>query len=116
MNNIINIEPLRSILNKSNDKKETLMYFLPLDIKKKVVGCDLEETEFYINDRVFCVKKNTLELEIVGKIICIDGLNLGIKKQSMNVYIDANKYYIFVKMTKKIISQREFLKKLLETL
>ena len=112
----MNIEPLKSILEISNNKKETLLYFLPLAVKKKVVDCELEENDFYINDRVFCIKRNTLELEIVGKIICIDENNLGIKKSSMNVYIDANKYYIFVKMTKKIISQREFLKKLLETL
>ena len=42
--------------------------------------------------------------------------NLGIKKPSMNVYIDSRKYYIFVRMTKQITSQRDFLKKLLETL
>ena len=52
----------------------------------------------------------------VGKIICIDEDNLGIKKSSINVYIDSKKYYIFVKMTKQITSQRDFLKKLLETL
>tara|TARA_Y100001958_G_scaffold43441_1_gene28862 strand:- start:1288 stop:1626 length:339 start_codon:yes stop_codon:yes gene_type:complete len=112
----MNIEPLKSILEISNDKKETLMYFLPVDTKRKIVKCDLEEKDFYINDRVFCIKRNTLELEIVGKIICIDDKNLGIKKQNMNVYIDSNKYYIFVKYTKQISSQREFLKKLLETL
>ena len=112
----INTEPLRSILEISNDKKDTLLHFLSLDVKRKVIDCDLEDKDFFINDKVFCVKKNTLELEIVGKIICIDGDNLGIKKPSMNVYIDSKKYYIFVRMTKQITSQRDFLKKLLETL
>jgi len=111
-----NIEPLRSILEISNDKKDTLLHFLSLDVKRKVIDCELEDKDFFINDKVFCVKRNTLELEIVGKIICIDDDNLGIKKPSMNVYIDSRKYYIFVRMTKKITSQRDFLKKLLETL
>jgi len=113
---VINIEPLQSILNISSDKKDTLLYFLPLTIKKRVLECGLEEEDFFINDKVFCVKRNTLELEIVGKIICIDGHNLGIKKPSMNVYIDSRKYYIFVKIAKQITSQRAFLKNLLETL
>jgi len=112
----INTEPLRSILEISNDKKDTLLHFLQLETKKKVIECELEDKEFFINDKVFCVKRNTLELEIVGKIICIDEDNLGIKKSSINVYIDSKKYYIFVKMTKQITSQRDFLKKLLETL
>jgi hypothetical protein len=112
----LNTEPLRSILEISNDKKDTLLHFLQLETKKKVIECELEDKDFFINDKVFCVKRNTLELEFIGKIICIDGDNLGIKKPNMNVYIDSNKYYIFVKMTKQITSQRDFLKKLLETL
>ena len=109
-------EPLRSILEISDNKKDTLLYFLPLDSKKKVVDCELESKDFYINDKVFCIKRNTLELDIIGKIICIDGDNLGIKNTNMNQYIDSKKYYIFVKIATKIQSQKEFLKKLLETL
>ena len=37
---VINIEPLRSILEISNDKKDTLLHFLPLDVKRKVIDCD----------------------------------------------------------------------------
>ena len=42
--------------------------------------------------------------------------NIGIKKSNINVYIDTKKYYIFVKIAKKIQSQKEFLKKLLEVM
>ena len=114
--NSMDIEPLKSILDISSDKKDTLLYFLPLTIKERVIDCDLEDKGFYINDKVFCIKRNTLELEIVGKIICIDGKNIGIKKSNINVYIDTKKYYIFVKIAKKIQSQKEFLKKLLEVM
>ena len=44
----MNIEPLKSILEISNDKKETLMYFLPLDTKRKIVKCDLEGSEWHL--------------------------------------------------------------------
>ena len=34
------IEPLKSILEWSEDKKETLLYYLPLEVKKKVFRYD----------------------------------------------------------------------------
>ena len=52
------IEPLKSILEWSEDKKETLLYYLPLEVKKKVFRYDYEEEHFYINDRIFCIAKN----------------------------------------------------------
>ena len=113
---IKNIEPLQTILQISKDKKETLLYFLSLDVKKRVIDCELEEKDFYINDRVFCIKRNTLELDAVGKIICIDDETLGIKCHNMNKYINSKKYYIFIKLKKEIQSQREIFKKLLESL
>ena len=39
----MNIEPLKSILDISSDKKDTLLYFLPLNIKERVIECDLED-------------------------------------------------------------------------
>ena len=37
------IEPLKSVLEWSEDKKETLLYYLPLEVKKKVIHLELEE-------------------------------------------------------------------------
>ena len=110
----MNIEPLKTILSFSKNKQDTLLDYLPNTIKLKVQNLDLEDKEFYINDMVFCIKKNTLELECYGKIICIDKYKLGIRKNQMNQYIDSRNYYIFIKVTKKLKNQRDFLEKLLE--
>ena len=42
----MDIEPLKSILEWSEDKQETLLYYLPNDVKKKVYRYDYEEKQF----------------------------------------------------------------------
>ena len=37
----MDIEPLKSILEWSNDKKETLLYYFPTDVKKRVININL---------------------------------------------------------------------------
>ena len=111
----MDIEPLKSILEWSEDKKETLLYYLPNDVKKKVYRYDYEEKQFYIHDRIFCIAKNTLELEFVGRILFYENEKLGIKVNSIKtVTIEPEKYYLFVHSKKTINKQREFLKQLLE--
>ena len=113
----MDIEPLKTILSITNDKQDTLLHFLKKDIREKVIDLELEEDDFYINDRIFCIKKNNLELDVVGRIISIDGNILGIKKTSTcTLYLDSSKYYIFVKYSKNAAQQRDFLEKLLEQL
>tara|TARA_B100000902_G_C27321209_1_gene924647 strand:+ start:462 stop:803 length:342 start_codon:yes stop_codon:yes gene_type:complete len=113
----MDIEPLQSILEWSKDKKSTLLHFLPVDVKKKVIQCDYEEDTFYINDRIYCIKKNTFELEIIGKILFVEENRLGIKiTTTKTLYINPKKYYIFVKCKKTISKQRDFMKQLLEQL
>ena len=65
----MDIEPLKSILQDSKDKKDTLLYFLPLEVTKQVIHHDYEEKDFYIQERIFCIKRNTLELEFIGRIL-----------------------------------------------
>ena len=111
------IEPLKSILEWSEDKKDTLMYYLPLDVKKKVVNLEFEEKSLYVHDRIFCIKRNTLELEHQGTIVYIEDGKMGLKVNSVKtVTLDPKKYYIFVKCKKTISKQREFMKQLLEQL
>mgnify|MGYP005995943953 CR=1 FL=1 len=77
----------------------------------------LEEETLYVQDRIFCIKKNTLELENDGNIIYIDNGKIGLKITSVKtINIDPNEYYIFVKCKKTISKQREFMKQLLEQL
>jgi hypothetical protein len=116
-NSSMDCEPLKSVLEWSTDKKDTLLYYLPLDVKTKVINLDFEEKNLYVQDRIFCIKRNTLELEYTGTILFIDGGKIGVKITSVKTLtIDPNKYYIFVKNKKTISKQRDFMKQLLEQL
>ena len=53
----MDIEPLKTILSITNDKQDTLLHFLKKDIREKVIDLEFEEDEFFINDRIFCIKK-----------------------------------------------------------
>lgn len=111
------IEPLHCILEWSEDKKDTLLYYLPNKVSKKVSKYELEEDKLYIQDRIYCIKRNTLELEHEGSIIYIDDGMIGLKINNIKtIRLDPKKYYIFVKCKKSINKQREFMKQLLEQL
>ena len=111
------IEPLKSVLEWSEDKKETLLYYLPLEIKRQIIDYDYEEEDFYINDRIFCITRNSFELEFVGRILFNENEKLGIKINPVKtVSIYPNKYYLFIQSKKTVNKQRDFLKQLLEQL
>jgi len=111
------IEPLKSVLEWVDDKRETLLYYFPPDVKEKVINCKYEEDTFYIGEYVCCVKRNTFELDTCGKIIINDKGRLGIKMTTVKtVYINPDDYYIFVRCNKCINTKRDFLKTLLDQL
>ena len=113
----MDIEPLKTILSYSNDKKDTLLNFLEKRVREKVIKLEYEDESFYINDKIYCIKRNTLELEYIGKIYCIEDDNIGIKLSNVrNVNINPDKYYIFVKIKSKDMKKRDFYKQLLEQL
>ena len=111
----MDIEPLRSILKHSLNKKNTLLFFLSDKIKQKVHHLDYEEKNFYLNDSILCIKKSTLEIDIKGKILFIEENILGIKISSIKtICINPNDFYIFVKNNKTVNTQRHFMKELLK--
>jgi hypothetical protein len=113
----MDIEPLKTILSYSNDKKDTLLNFLEKRVREKIIKLEYEDKRFYINDKIYCIKRNTLELEYIGKIYCIEDDNIGIKLSNVrNVNINPDKYYIFVKIKSKDMKKRDFYKQLLEQL
>ena len=113
----MDIEPLKSILEWSPDKKETLLYYLPYHVTKKVIRFDFEDKSLYVQDRIFCILRNTLELEYDGSIIFIDKGKIGLKVTSVKtVTLNPKEYYIFVRNKKTISKKREFMKQLLEQL
>ena len=58
----MDIEPLKTLLSLANNKKETLLHFLSDDIKQQVSHLEYEESEMYINDKVYCIRKDALKL------------------------------------------------------
>lgn len=114
--NIDELEPLKYYLESKDNKKEKLIPFLEEKIINKIMNCTYCENNFLINDKLYFIKKNTLELEYIGNVYYIhENKYLGIKlSKYRNVILDINKYYIFKYLKKK--TKREFMESLLEIL
>lgn len=116
---IINIEPLKTIIDLTTDKRETIMFFLSTKLKILLEDYELvDDNDFYLNDYIVLIKRNNLTNEYKGKIICInESLNkITIKNNNYNVTIDPEKYYIFIKPNTSKNNDRQFFKSLLEKL
>ena len=112
----MDIEILKSILTISTDKHDTLMYFLSDRIKERVEYLPLlVDDKIYLNDKIYCIGKNNLDLEYTGKVKHIDD-RLMIKHNGMSLYIDPKRYYIFVEPNHSRKSDRQFYESLLKSL
>lgn len=113
----MDIEPLKNLLKNRDDIKETLIPFLRDEDKPKLNNWRYENKTFYINDRILCIKKNTLEIECNGRISYINNKMLGISlSKYRNICIDPKKYYLFIRNKSDDVKKREFMKQLLEKL
>tara|TARA_Y100000996_G_C22381169_1_gene585150 strand:+ start:94 stop:435 length:342 start_codon:yes stop_codon:yes gene_type:complete len=113
----MNIEPLKNLLKDSIDIKETLLLFLSKELQDKLIPWIYIQRNIYINDRILCIKKNTLELECIGRIISMGNGKIGIKiSKYRNIFINPNNYYIFLKDKNKDEKKREIMQQLLERL
>ena len=84
----MNIEPLKSYLQNKEDIKISLEPFLEKDIFKKLTNTIYIERDYFINDKLFLIKRNTLELEYIGKVYCIDINSLDIKLSDVAARVD----------------------------
>ena len=111
----MNIEPLKSYLQNKENIWEEINIFLDDDIKNKIRSTEYIKRGFYIDDKLFFIKRNTLELEYIGKVFCMNGYEIGIKlSQYRNVTLDSKNYYIFRKIKEK--TKREIMEELLKKL
>tara|TARA_B100002052_G_C15605778_1_gene473009 strand:+ start:202 stop:537 length:336 start_codon:yes stop_codon:yes gene_type:complete len=111
----MDIEPLQSYLQNKENIWEEINIFLDDSIRSKIRSTEYIERDFFINDKLFFIKRNTLELEYFGKVFCMNGYEIGIKlSQYRNVTLDSKKYYIFRKIKEK--TKREIMEELLEKL
>jgi len=109
-------EPLKSLIDLTTNKKNTILYFLSDKLKIKLKEYELCDGEFYLNDYVVGIKKNNLDKDFIGKIISIDDNEITIKVNQYNITIDPNIYYMFIKKNTSKKNDRQFYKSLLEKL
>tara|TARA_B110000285_G_scaffold158078_1_gene176380 strand:+ start:139 stop:489 length:351 start_codon:yes stop_codon:yes gene_type:complete len=113
----MNIEIIKDILDISNDKKNTILFFLKSKDQQKLKNTEYITTNMlYLDNKIYLIKKNTLELKYSGKLEYYKKNKIGIKiNNNYNIYIyDIDNYYIFRNKIKN--DQTLFYQKLLNQL
>ena len=104
-------EPLKTIIDLTTDKRETIMFFLSPKQKTLLKDYELiEDNNFYLNDYIVLVKRNNLETEYKGKVICVDDDENRLTIKNPDVY------YIFIKPNNSKKNDRQFFESLLKKL
>ena len=116
----MDIEILKDILDLTEDKQNTIVYFLKPIIQQKLLNFyyyDKDDTDIFVNQHIILVKKNDLSLEEKGIITSVKrgivGLNVN---NSYNKYLPIKDFYIFLKNTRSKKSDRDFMETLLKKL
>ncbi len=119
INNInMNVEIIKELVSVSNDKKNTILFFLQPKEQQKLKNTELiDKKSIYLDNKIYLVKKNTLELKYNGKLQYYKNNKLGLKiNNNYTIYIsDLDNYYIFRNTIKKN-DQTLFYQKLLKQL
>ena len=114
----MNIEIIKELVSVSNEKKNTILFFLQPKEQKKLKNTELiDKKSIYLDNKIYLVKKNTLELKYNGKLQYYKNNKLGLKiNNNYTIYIsDLDNYYIFRNTIKKN-DQTLFYQKLLKQL
>ena len=110
------IEILETYLRLSKDKESSLKEFLDDTIIKQINKHKLVDN-IYLNDNVVLIKKNTLKVDHIGKIYKIKNNKISIRKSNgVNITLDKDYYYIFVKRVRNKNNDRIFYETLLSQL
>ena len=116
----MNTEILKDILELTEDKQNTIVYFLNPKIQQKLLNFyfyDKSDNDIYIDQHVILIKKNNLQIEDKGIIISLNRNKLGLCINDLyNKYYDMNNYYIFIKNRNKKTSERDIMEALLKKL
>ena len=110
------LEPLKTIIDLTTDKKLTILFFLNDSLQNKLKDYELIEDTYYLNDYVCIIQKNNLENICNGKIINVNDNEITIKNNQHNITITNDLYYVFVKRNLSKNNDRQFYKSLLEKL
>ena len=116
----MNTEILKDILDLTEDKQNTIVYFLNPKIQQKLLNFyfyDKSDNDIYIDQHVILIKKNNLQIEDKGFIISINGNRLGVSVNNLfNRYYNINDYYVFLKNKQSRTSERDLMESLLKKL
>jgi hypothetical protein len=116
----MNYEPLKSILDLTDNKQNSIIFFLKDEIKSKMNNYYFyqeKDKDIFINQLIICIKKSNLSLDIKGKIVSIKKNIVGVNFNNLYTkYIDMNLYYIFLKDKKSKTSDANFFEHLLQNL
>ena len=113
------IEPLKHLLSIYPNKKKELLYYLSKDIQSKVkdlLYLDDDNNELLLNDKLFCIKRSTLELEHSGRLIYKKYNKISLKEKNYSIHLSINDYYIFIKRNKTKNNDKLFYQELLKLL
>jgi hypothetical protein len=116
----MNIEILKDILDFTEDKQNTSVYFLKPEIQTQLMNYyyyDKSNNDIFIDQHIILIKKNNLLIEDKGIIISLNRNKIGLSINDLyNKYYDINNYYIFIKNKNKKLSERDFMEALLKKL
>lgn len=116
----MNTEILKDILDLTEDKQNTIVYFLNPDIQQKLLNFylyDKKDNDIFIDQHIILIKKNNLHIEDKGFIISLDKNKIGISVNNIyNKYFSINDYYIFLKHKQSRTSERDLMESLLKQL
>ena len=113
------IDILKPILDIYDIKKDVLLFYLEPTISSEVEDFDYldDKHDLFLNDKVYCIKRSTLELDVIGFVQAIKGKNISLKvKSKYGVHLNRGEYHIFIKRRKSKKNNREFYKALLNAL
>jgi len=116
----MNTEILKDILDLTEDKQNTIVYFLNPDIQQKLLNFyfyDKNDNDIYVDQHIILIKKNNLHLEEKGIISSVKRNRLGISVNNLfNRFYNMNNYYVFLKNRQSRTSERDIMESLLKKL
>ena len=116
----MDIEILKDILDFTDDKQNTIVYFLHPSIQQKLLNYyfyDKELNDIFVNQHIILVKKNDLSLEEKGIITSVKRGIVGLNINNLyNKFLPIKDYYIFLKNRNNKSTERDFMETLFKQL
>jgi hypothetical protein len=110
---------LKPILDIYDTKKDVLLFYLEPSVRTEVEDFDYldDNHDLFLNDKVYCLKRSTLELDVIGFVQAIKEKKISLKvKSKYGIHLNQDEYHIFIKRRKSKKNDREFYKALLNAL